>query len=81
MSTTNPTRPKLAALVYRASSVKCRQYAFPDADTLQTWAARHPYRNETLRVHAVGPDGKMLPVAVMPATEAADYVRQSGGAA
>jgi len=80
MNANRPTRPKLAALVYRAST-GCRQYPFPDADSLQTWAARHPYKNEMLRVLAVGPDGKMLPMASMPATEAADYVRQSGGAA
>lgn len=74
------TTPKLAALVYRKTT-GCRQYAFPDADSLQAWAARHPYKNETLRVHVVGADNRFLPVKELPAAEAADYVRQQGGAA
>lgn len=79
--TTEQGSPKLAALVYRKTMGCRRQYAFPDADTLQAWAARHPYKNETLRVHVVGADNRFLPVKELPAAEAAAYVRQQGGAA
>lgn len=75
-----PSTPKLAALVFRKTT-GCRQYAFPDADSLQAWAARHPYKNETLRIRAVGADRQLLPVVELPAAEAAAYVRQQGGSA
>ena len=47
-----PNIPPLAALVYR-SGKGCRQYAFESADDLAAWAARHPYKNEQLRVMPV----------------------------
>jgi hypothetical protein len=75
-----PVTPKLAALVYRKTK-GCRQYAFPDADSLQAWAARHPYKNETLRVHVATADRRFLPVVELPAAQAAAYVRQQGGTA
>lgn len=67
--------PPLAALVYRFGK-GCRQYAFETADDLASWASRHPYKNELLRVMPVK-DGKILADRWMPAEEAADYVRHA----
>lgn len=71
------TRPPLVALVYRPGK-GCRQYQFGTADELQTWAARHPYRNEFLRVIAVKPDGKFADAVTISANKAADHVRAIG---
>lgn len=65
--------PPLAALVYR-SGKGCRQYAFASADDLAAFAARHPYRNEMLRVMAFK-DRKQVSDVWIHAAEAADYVR------
>lgn len=73
-------RPKLIALVYRAGKGCSRQYPFATAEELQVWAARHPYRNEPLKVCAVV-DGKMLDGVWVPAAKAADYLLQVGAAA
>ena len=72
-----PNIPPLAAMVYR-SGKGCRQYAFASADELEAWAARHPYRNETLRVMPVK-DRKQLGDKWVPAAEAADFVRTAQG--
>ena len=72
-----PNIPPLAALVYR-SGKGCRQYAFASAEELEAWAARHPYRNETLRVMPVK-DRKQLGDKWVPAAEAANYVRAAQG--
>lgn len=63
---------QLAALVYRFGK-GCRQYAFRNANDLAAWAARHPYKNEQLRVMPVK-DRKILGDRWMPASEAANYV-------
>lgn len=73
-----PRHPRPVALVYRART-GCRQYPFFSADELQAWAARHPYRNETLTVHPILADGKFGEKAVLPAAEAADHVRKASG--
>jgi hypothetical protein len=78
MSAQFTTRPPLVALVYRANK-GCQQYPFGTVDELEAWAARHPYRNEILKVHPVTPDGKLGNVVVLPASEAAAYVRKIGG--
>lgn len=62
-------------LVYRTSK-GCTQYAFGSVDALQAWAARHPYRNERLRVMPMA-NRQFLPEAVLPAAEAADYLRNA----
>lgn len=67
------TRRQLAALVFRAAK-GCGQYVFATADELEAWAARHPYRNETLHVMPVK-DMKCLPAKWLPAAAAAAYVR------
>lgn len=72
-----PNIPPLAALVYR-SGKGCRQYAFETADQLEAWAARHPYRNEMLRVMPMK-DLKQLGDKLVPAAEAADFVRTAQG--
>ena len=68
-----PNIPPLAALVYRFGK-GCRQYAFETADDLAAWAARHPYKNEQLRVMPVK-DWKILGDRWLPAAEAAEFVR------
>lgn len=76
MSTaTTTTRPPLVALVYRVGN-GCRQYPFGTADELEAWAGRHPYRNEILKVYPVAPSGKFGAEVVLPASEAAAYVRR-----
>ena len=72
-----PNIPPLAALVYRFGK-GCRQYAFETADDLAAWAARHPYKNERLRVMPVK-DRKFLGDRWMPAAEAAEFVRAAQG--
>ena len=72
-----PNVPPLAALVYRFGK-GCRQYAFETADDLAAWAARHPYKNEQLRVMPVK-DRKFLGDRWMPAAEAAEFVRTAQG--
>lgn len=72
-----PNIPPLAALVYRYGK-GCRQYAFESADDLAAWAARHPYKNEQVRVMPVK-NRKMLGDRWMPAAEAADFVRMAQG--
>ena len=72
-----PNIPPLAALVYRFGK-GCRQYAFETADDLAAWAARHPYKNEQLRVMPVK-DRKFIGDRWMPAAEAADFVRTAQG--
>lgn len=67
----------LAALVYRFGKGS-RQYAFETADDLAAWAARHPYKNERLRVMPVK-DRKFLGERWVPAAEAADFVRTAQG--
>lgn len=62
-------------LVYRASK-GCAQYAFGSVDALEAWAARHPYRNERLRVMPMA-NRQFLPEATLPAAEAADYLRKA----
>ena len=71
-----PNIPPLAALVYR-SGKGCRQYAFESADDLAAWAARHPYKNEQLRVMPVK-DRKFLGDRWLPASEAAAWLREVG---
>lgn len=68
-----PNITPLAALVYR-SGKNCRQYAFETTDELAAWAARHPYKNEILRVIPVK-DRKILGDRWIDAAEAADFVR------
>lgn len=75
MSATPFTRPPLAALVYRVGK-GCRQYAFETVEELAAWAARPPYKNEQLRVLVATDDGKLAPEKLLPAREAAEYVRQ-----
>jgi len=70
-----PVAPPLAALVYRMGK-GCRQYAFSHPDELALWAARHPYKNEQLRVIPVK-DRNILPGAILPAAQAADFLRDS----
>ena len=72
-----PNVPPLAALVYRFGK-GCRQYAFETADDLAAWAARHPYKNEQLRVMPVK-DRKFLGDRWLPAAEAAEFVRTAQG--
>ena len=72
-----PNIPPLAALVYRFGK-GCRQYAFETADDLAAWAARHPYKNEQLRVMPVK-DRKFLGDRWIPAAEAAEFVRTAQG--
>jgi hypothetical protein len=72
-----PNIKPLAALVYRFGN-GCRQYAFESADDLAAWAARHPYKNEQVRVMPVK-DRKMLGDRWMPAADAADFVRTAQG--
>lgn len=72
-----PNIPPLAALVYRLGK-GCRQYAFESADDLAAWAARHPYKNEQLRVMPVK-DRKFLGDRWVPAAEAAEFVRTAQG--
>ena len=72
-----PNIPPLAALVYRFGK-GCRQYAFETADDLAAWAARHPYKNEQLRVMPVK-DRKFLGDRWLPAAEAAEFVRTAQG--
>lgn len=73
------SQPPLAALVYRVGK-GCRQYAFESADDLAAWAQRHPYRSEQLRVMpAIA--GRFLGDRVLPAAEAAAYVREATAAA
>jgi len=64
----------LAALVYRYGK-GCKQYSFESADELAAWAARHPYKNEHIRVMPVK-DRVILGDHWMPAKEAADFVRK-----
>lgn len=73
-------RPKLIALVYRVGKPCSMQYPFATVEELEAWAARHPYRNELLKIHPVV-DGKMDIVATVPAGEAAGYLRNVGAAA
>jgi hypothetical protein len=72
-----PGIPPLAALVYRFGK-GCRQYAFEFADDLAALAARHPYKNEQLRVMPVK-DRKFLGDRWVPAAEAAEFVRTAQG--
>jgi hypothetical protein len=69
--------PPLAALVYRFGK-GCRQHSFASADDLAAWAARHPYKNEQLRVMPVK-NQKLLGDRWMPAAEAAEFVRMAQG--
>lgn len=76
----------LVALVYRAGCKACgrgcckhakgggRQYAFETVSDLAAWCARHPYREEVLRVLVVGPDMKVRVDTILPATEAVSFV-------
>ena len=72
-----PNVPPLSAIVYRFGK-GCKQYAFENADELAAWAARHPYKNEQLRVMPVK-DCKFLGDRWMPAAEAAEFVRTAQG--
>lgn len=67
--------PQLQALVFRFKT-GCRQYAFPNAEELETWAARHPYNKETLRVQVYTEAGKVADQWT-PAKKAADFVRET----
>lgn len=77
--TQEPTRPPLAALVYRVGK-GCRQYSFGSVDEFAAWAARKPYVNETLRVMPVK-DCEYLGDRCLPAAEAVAWVRQTLGVA
>ena len=70
-------RPPLAALVFRVGK-GCRQYPFSTADALSAWAARHPYKNEFLKVCTFTADGKFAEPKILPAAQAADHVRLVG---
>lgn len=70
--------PPLVALVYRVGK-GCRQYPFGTVEELEAWAARHPYKRETLAVHAYKKDRTPCGTKTLPASEAAAYVRQQGG--
>lgn len=72
-------RPKLIALVYRAGK-GCRQWPFSSTEELDAWSARHPNRNETVKVCAVV-HGQITHGTWMPAPKAAEYLRQIGAAA
>lgn len=67
--------PPLVALVYRAGK-GCRQYAFGTVLDLAKWAARHPYKNETLRVMPFSARRKLADLW-MPAAEAAQFVKDA----
>ena len=62
-------------LVYRVGK-GCAQYTFGSADALQAWAARHPYRNERLRIMPMA-NRTFLPERTLPAAEAAAYLREA----
>lgn len=66
--------PPLVALVYRVGA-GCKQYAFGTVEELEKWAARHPYRNEMLWVHPVGPGKTICDKKMLHARFAADFVR------
>lgn len=66
-------------LVYRAGKGSA-QYSFDSAAELETWAARHPYRSEQLRVVPMV-NRKFLPEKTVPASQAAEYLRSALAAA
>lgn len=74
LSTEKTKAPALAALVYRQGK-GCKQYAFETPEQLETWAKRHPYKKELVRVMPFAPTGKKLGDKWTPAAEAAEYVR------
>lgn len=70
--TTQVLRP-LVALVFR-DKTGCRQYPFHTVGDLRAWAARHPYRDEDLKVRVVRPSGMLADMHHCHAREIADYV-------